>query len=167
MFISLTKHLARIAVIAALYVVLSLLVFPLASGAIQIRVGESLSLLPLIYPFSCISLFIGCAITSIITGCMVLDVLLGSLTTLLASVLTMLMGRIIKNTFIKLFTGGLFPVLLNAFFLPLIWLFYGPLEYVYLLQVIFILIGQAISVYLIGVPLYFATTKINQKLPLL
>ena len=45
-----TKTVARAGIIAALYVVLSLIVFPVASGAIQFRLSEGLTLLALIFP---------------------------------------------------------------------------------------------------------------------
>ena len=45
-----TRALARAGVLAALYVVLTLAVFPIASGAIQFRLSEALTLLPLLFP---------------------------------------------------------------------------------------------------------------------
>ena len=149
-----TKKIARAGVIAALYVVLSLITFPVASGSIQFRLSEGLTLLPLIMPESIIALFIGCMLSNIITGCMILDVLFGSLITLLAGILTFFIGKIIKNKPLKYVASGLFPVLLNAFFLPVIWYFcYGQLEYLYIIQVAFLLISQTVSVYAFGVPL--------------
>ena len=158
-----TKILVRAGLISALYVVLSLITFPIASGAIQFRISEALTLLPLFFIEAVPALFVGCLLSNFITGCMVFDVLFGSLITLVASVLTYLTGRIIKNTKLSLVIGGIFPVILNALFLPLIWLLAGVMEYAYWVQVGFLLISQALSVYLLGIPLGIATLRKEKK----
>ena len=158
-----TKILVRAGLISALYVVLSLITFPIASGAIQFRISEALTILPLFFIEAVPALFVGCLLSNFITGCMVFDVLFGSLITLVASVLTYLTGRIIKNTKLSLVIGGIFPVILNALFLPLIWLLAGVMEYAYWVQVGFLLISQALSVYLLGIPLGIATLRKEKK----
>ncbi len=155
-----TKKLARAGVIAGLYTAISMLIFPLAGGAIQIRISEALTLLPLFFIEAIPALFIGCLVSNLILGLAIYDILLGSLVTLLSAMLTYLIGKLIKRHFQKVLVGGIFPVLLNAFFLPLIWLLcYGTIEYVYYLQVLILLVGQTVSVYLFGIPLYFAVNK--------
>ena len=145
------KYLAISGIVASLYIVLSLITFPVASGAIQFRLSEGLTLLPLIMPQAIVGLFIGCALSNLITGCMLLDIILGSIITLVAGVLTYLTGRAIKNTPLKIFVGGLFPVLLNAMLLPLIWIkCYGVIEYIYPLQALFLVVSQSLSIYLVG-----------------
>ncbi len=150
----LTKKITRAGVIAGLYAVTSLITAPIASGAVQVRLSEALCMLALILPEAIPALFVGCALSNLITGCAPLDIALGSVVTLVASVMTFLVGKGIKNNAVKIFIGGLFPVMLNALILPLIWsLCYGAGEYVYILQALLLLIGQALSVYGIGVPL--------------
>lgn len=160
-----TKSLALSGMIAALYVALSLITFPVASGAIQIRLSEGLTLLPLIMPEAIPAVFIGCMLSNLITGCAVFDVLIGSLITLVAGILTYFIGKLIRKTAIKIFVGGLFPVLLNAFFLPLIWYFcYGEMEYVYILQATFLIVSQSVSVYAVGSVCYLVTKRyLNRK----
>ena len=146
-----TKRLARAGMTAALYVVLSLITLPVASGAIQFRVSEGLTLLPLLFPEAPYALFVGCALSNLITGCALFDVVFGSVITLLAGVLTYFTGKIIKKTLPSIVVGGLFPVVLNALLLPAVWYYcYGQLEYVYYLQACFLLISQGLSVYLFG-----------------
>ncbi len=155
-----TKKLARAGVIAGLYTAISLLVFPLSGGAIQIRISEALTILPLFFIEAIPALFVGCLISNLILGLAIYDILLGSLITLVSALLTYIAGKIIKNHLLKVLVGGVFPIFLNAFFLPLIWLLcYGTIEYVYILQVLILFVGQTISVYLFGVPLYFAINK--------
>ena len=158
------KMIVRAGIIAGLYVALTFLVFPVASGAIQFRASEALTLLPLIFVESVPALFVGCMISNIITGCALYDVIFGSLITLVAGILTYLVGRLIRKTPLKLFLGGLFPVILNAVFLPVIWYFcYGELEYLYILSVLFLLVSQSVCIYALGIPLYFATEKLHSK----
>ena len=150
--------------IASLYVVLSLISFPVASGAIQFRLSEGLTILPIIFPETTIALMVGCFLTNLITGCAIFDVVFGGLITLVAGLLTYLTAKVIKNTATKIVVGGIFPVALNAFLLPLIWIWcYGVLEYAFLLQVGFLLISQSISVYAFGTPIYLATNKLKNR----
>ena len=158
--ISKTKKIVRAGIVGGLYVVLSLITLPIASGAIQFRISEALTLLPLFFVEAIPALFVGCMLSNLITGCMALDIILGSLITLVASILTYMVGKFIKQGWLMVCLGGLFPVILNAIFLPVIWLVcYGALEYVYYLQVIFLLISQSLSVYLLGTPMYFSLKK--------
>ena len=155
---------ARTGIIAALYTVLTLLVLPLASGAIQIRVSEGLCLLPLIFIEAIPGLAVGCLIANLITGCALFDILLGSLVTLVSAVFTFFVGKIIKNVSLKIIIGGLFPVVLNAVFLPLIWsVCYGAGEFVYLVQALFLVLGQGVSVYGVGTPVYLKLKNIKNK----
>lgn len=160
-----TKKIARAGVVGGLYVVLSMVTFSFSGGAIQFRISEGLTILPLLFPEVSIGLFVGCAITGLITGLAVYDIILGSLITLVAGILTAVVGKTIKNKWIKFVVGGAFPVLLNAFLLPVIWYYLaGGLEYLYVVQVGFLLISQSLSVYLVGAGILAGADKINQKL---
>ena len=142
---------ARAGVVAALYVALSMATFSFASGAIQFRASEALTLLPLLLPETIPALFVGCMLSNLITGCALYDIIFGSVVTLVAAGLTYLIGRLIKPSekitskkdAFRIALGGIFPVLLNAFILPLIWIWAsGGLEYAYMLQVAFLLASQ-------------------------
>lgn len=159
-----TKRIVRAGLIGGLYVALSLVVFPVASGALQFRPSEALTLLPLIFPEAIPALFIGCALINLITGCAVFDIVFGSLITLFAAILTYLFGKFLKSKIYKVLVGGVFPVLMNAFLLPLIWVWcYGAIEYVYYIQAVLLIVSQTVSVYGLGIPLYFATEKLLKK----
>ncbi len=155
-----TKRLTRAGLIAGLYTATSFVIAPLASGAVQIRLSEALTMLALIFPEAIPALFVGCFLSNLITGCAPFDIIFGSLITLIAGSLTFVTGRFIKNLYVKVILGGLFPVILNAVFLPLIWVWcYGVGEYVYILQALLVLVGQLLSVYGLGVPLFLAVKK--------
>ncbi len=159
-----TKKITRCGLVGALYVLLSLLTMSFASGAVQFRISEGLCILPLIFPETTISVFVGCLLSNLLTGCGLIDIIFGSLVTLLAGVLTFIAGKIIKNTATKIAIGGIFPVALNAFLLPLIWIWcYGIIEYMYMIQMLMLLASQTLSVYLVGVPLYLSVEKFKQK----
>ena len=63
------------AMIAALYVVMTYAInaFNLASGAIQVRVSEALTILPFFTPAAIPGLVIGCFIANLSTGAVILD----------------------------------------------------------------------------------------------
>ena len=82
------QFMTQAAMIAAIYVVLTIFVsaFNLASGAIQIRISEALTILPAFTPAAIPGLFIGCLISNLITGAMLPDIIFGSLATLIGAV---------------------------------------------------------------------------------
>lgn len=157
------KTISRAGIIAALYAALSLVTFSFSSGVIQFRLSEGLTLLPLAFPEATIALFIGCLVVNILTGCALYDVIFGSLITLLAAICTRLIGKLFKSDTLKIAVGGIFPVLLNAFLLPVIWFFcYGKSEHAYVLQCAFLLVSQSASVYVCGSIFYFSAKKVAQ-----
>ena len=158
------RKLTRAGVIAALYTVTTLLTIPVASGAVQVRIGEALTLLPLLYLEAVPALAVGCMLSNLICACALPDIILGSLITLVAGFLTFMVGRLVKNTFFKIFLGGLFPVMLNALLLPLIWVYcYGALEYIYPIQALLLVVGQGVSVYAVGTPTCLQLNKFKVK----
>ena len=80
-----TRSLCMSALIAALYAALTLLLAPISYGNLQCRVSEAMTLLPLVMPASIPGLFVGCIIANIYTGS-ILDIIFGSLATLLAAI---------------------------------------------------------------------------------
>ncbi len=87
--------LTQAAMIAALYVVLTTLanLFGLASGAIQVRLSEMLTILPFFIPAAIPGLFLGCFLSNLLTGCCILDIIMGSLATLIGAVGAYLLRR--------------------------------------------------------------------------
>lgn len=89
-----TKKFTIIAMIAAVYTVVSLALAPISFGNIQVRIAEALVLLPLIYAPSIIGVTIGCFLTNLIgamTGVNLLgfmDIFIGTFATLVAAILT-------------------------------------------------------------------------------
>lgn len=74
------------AAIAAIYVVLTLIFLPLSFGPVQCRVAEALCILPFFTPAAIPGLFIGCLLSNLIGTAAVLDVIFGSLATLIGAI---------------------------------------------------------------------------------
>ena len=145
----LPQDISWIAMVSALYVIVTLVFAPISYGPIQVRVSEALTLLPFFDPRAIPALFIGCFIANIFGGLGIYDIVFGSLLTLIAAFLTYKM----KNIYL----AGIPPVLVNAFgvSLYLSLLFKLP----YFLTVFYIGIGEGISVYAIGLPLFLYIRK--------
>ena len=82
------RKLTFIAVIAAVYTALTLALAPISYGPIQFRLSEVLCILPYYFPATKWGLFIGCALSNLFSGYGVLDIVFGSLATLLAGYCT-------------------------------------------------------------------------------
>lgn len=84
------------AIIAALYVVITYIVnlFGLANGAVQLRLSEALTILPVFTPAAIPGIAIGCFLSNILTGCAFYDIVFGSLASLIGAVGTYLLRKI-------------------------------------------------------------------------
>ena len=165
-----TKKLCRAGVIAALYVALTYACAPISFGGIQFRPAEALCLLPLFFVESVPALFIGCMLSNVASPFFLYDVFLGSFVTLLAAICTFLIGKTIKSLPLKIILGGLFPVLFNAFLIPIIIVFlcggsegFDSATIAYFSFVLSLFITQSVCVYGIGTPLCVFLNKMREK----
>ena len=103
------------AVIAALYVVLTMFInaFNLASGAIQVRISEALTILPYFTPAAIPGLFVGCLLSNFLTGAAIWDIVFGSLATLLGAIGTYLLRK-------WKWCAPLPPILANTIIIPFV-----------------------------------------------
>ena len=77
---------AQAAMIAAIYVVLTMLGASFAFGEVQIRFSEALTILPAITPAGIPGVFLGCLISNILGGAILPDIIFGSIATLIGAV---------------------------------------------------------------------------------
>lgn len=103
------KIFSRGAIIAALYFVLTFVLQPISYGQIQVRVSEILTVLPYFFPEAIIGLTVGCALANLFSPFGLLDIIFGSLCTLIAAILTYSMRRIKKPYF-----GIIPPIVINS-----------------------------------------------------
>lgn len=141
-----TIFLTRTAVIAAIYAALTLIAYPISFGAVQFRISEALTILPLFFVEAIPGLFVGCFIANIING--PVDMILGSAATLLAAIITFLVR--------KIQWGIIPPIVINAFVVPVIFLTIPGIETAYFFNVLTVGLGQMLSVCILGIPLYFS-----------
>ncbi len=138
-----TKKIVRAAVIAGLYIVITYLLAPISFGPLQFRASEALTVLPIIYPEAIPGLFIGVLFANIFGGLGLIDIVGGSLVTLIAAYFTY---RYRDNIF-----AYLSPILFNGFLISIyLHLLFGiP----YWITVIQISLSEALVVFLLGYPL--------------
>ena len=111
---------AKIAMIAAIYTVVSLVLAPFSYGNIQVRIAEALTILPLIYRPSIAGVTLGCFLTNLIGAMMgvnptgMIDAVVGTAATLFAAILTyQLRDRKIAGIPVL---SLMMPVIFNFFF---------------------------------------------------
>ena len=155
---SIGSKLARAGVIACVYAVTTMCLPFMSYGSVQLRVSEALTILPLLIPESVVGLFVGCLIANLL-GNGIIDIVFGSLATLVAGICTYLIGKYVKNTFLKVAIGGFFPVIINAIVVPFTYLLITELPYLYWINFLTVFIGQFLAVYVFGTILYLAIKK--------
>ena len=151
-----TLNIVQSALIASLYVILTLIssMFGLSSGVIQIRLSESLTILPIFTSSAIPSLFIGCIISNIITDCAIYDVIFGGLATLLGACGTRFIWKMCVNKYSKeicRILASIPPIISNTLIIPWIlskvYFFEGSIMYF----TITVFIGEVISAGIGGV----------------
>jgi len=145
---------ARGAIIAALYAALTLALAPISFGLVQFRVAEALTVLAFYTPAAVPGLFVGCLLANIIGGLGIIDIVFGSLATLVAAYMTYK----IKNRFL----APLPPVLINALVVGPIVAYY--VEVPFYLGMLYVGLGQLAVCYALGLPLLFALKPYSKRL---
>ncbi len=156
-----TLYLARAAVIAALYVVLTYLSAALGisgQGLIQLRLSEALCILPYFTPAAVPGLALGCLLANLLTGAHVLDIIFGALATLLGALGTRWLRR-------HRFLAPLPPILANTLIVPFV------IRYAYFstdvaLPLLFLTVGagEILSVGVLGTVLLLCLEKYRKLL---
>lgn len=148
------------AMIAALYVVLTLAAAALGLDhyAVQVRFSEALTILPFFTPAAIPGLYVGCLLSNIVTGCIIWDILLGPVATLLGALGTWFLRRRSK------WLAPLPPIAANTLIVPLIlayaYQFEGSLPYFMLT----VGLGEMASCGVLGMLLLFTLNKYKGKI---
>ena len=151
-----TRLLTQSALIASLYVALTYVsaAMGIASGAIQVRLSEALTILPA-FSFSAVpGLSVGCFAANLLTGAPLPDIIFGTLATLLGALGTYYFGK-------KSCTAPIFPILSNTLIIPFVLKIAYGVEQGYLFLFTTIFLGEFISCGILGVILYKAVRKTN------
>ena len=136
--------------IAALYVVLTYVssIFGLSSGAIQLRLSEGLCVLPMLSTGAIGGLFVGCILSNMLFGGMLVDIVFGSIATLIGAVGTYLLRK--KAPWIALIP----PVLSNALIIPFVIAYAYGAEQSLLFMFFTVGLGEILSCGVLGVLLF-------------
>ena len=148
------RSIALSAIIAALYAALTVALAPISFGAFQLRISEGLNLIAFFLPEAIPGLAIGCIIANLLGGGVLADIIVGSLATLLAAYCC--------NKSRNLLTSGIYAVLFNTLLVaPIIVYYYmgGGGSEVYLGYMAVFALCEAVSVYVVGVPLALGIKK--------
>lgn len=155
--------LARAALIAALYAVCTVVIAPFSYGAVQFRIAECLCILAFFYKEAVVGLTVGCLIANFFSPSGAIDVVLGTLATLIASVLSRVTYRSIGNKVAGFIVSSLFPVVVNALLVPVAILIASPEAGSYIIVALQVAGGQAAVIYTLGLALYLCLQKLFSK----
>ncbi|MBR6411102.1 MAG: QueT transporter family protein [Clostridia bacterium] len=148
------------AIIAALYVVLTLLsnAVGLASGVIQVRISEALCTLVLFTPAAIPGMWIGCMLANLVTGALWQDILFGSLASLIGAGVAYLLRKA------PFWIAPIPTVLANMLIVPwVLRLAYGIEDAVWYMMLT-VGAGEVIAAGVLGIGLYFAVRPIAPRL---
>lgn len=151
-------RLTRAGLVAALYVVLTYLssLFGLSSGVIQCRLSEALTILPVFMPEAIPAVTVGCFLSNIFAGGEPLDIIFGTLATLIGAVGCYLFRGTAKK-FPPIAT--LPTVLANAIIIPFVLIFAYTAGEGYMFLFLTVGASEIISATVFGTILYYALVK--------
>lgn len=148
-----TKYIAKASLIAAIYVVLTVILGEFSYGPVQFRIAEALAILPLVEPSAILGVTIGCMISNIFGGYGPIDIFGGSFVTLIAAIITSKMPNKIL--------AALPPIILNGLIIS-IWV--SKMSGLPYLPIAFnIALGEAAAVGILGLIFLSAYDKYIKK----
>ena len=144
----------RGAMVGALYVAVTWLcsVLGLSSGVIQFRISEAMCILPIFMPEAVPGLYIGCMISNLIAGSNVLDVILGSLATLIGAIGARYMRRLPEKL---IWCSTLPTVIANILIVPAVLILAYGAEDAYFFIALTVGIGETVCATGCGTALYY------------
>ncbi len=139
----------KAAMIGAVYALLTVAAAPISYGVVQVRIAEALTVLPYFTPAAVPGLFVGCLIANMVGGFGILDIVFGSLATLVSA---FLVTRIRVKYLVPLP-----PVVINAIVVGAV--LHYVLELPFYLTFLWVGAGQLVACYGLGLPLLFVLDK--------
>ncbi len=152
-----TLFLTEAAVIAAIYTVLVLAFQPISYGPIQFRIAEALTILPFFTPAAIPGVTIGCFLSAVLTGADVLDMIFGSLATLIAALLSY---KLRKYKFLV----PIPPIVANALIIPWVLRYAYQIPDAIPFMMLTVGIGEVLAVGVLGMILLFTLDKVKHVL---
>lgn len=147
-----TRNLVFGALIAAIYVVLTMAFRPISYGPIQFRISEALCVLPFFTPAAIPGVTLGCLISNLLGGAVMMDVIFGSLATLIGAIGSWLLRG-------NRWMVSLPPILSNTLIIPWVLKFaYGSEDLVWYMMIT-VGIGEILAIGVLGQLLISVLTK--------
>ena len=156
------KHIRRLceaALIAAIYVILTYLcaAVGMSSGAIQLRFSEALCILAIFTPAAVPGVALGCFMANLLTGCALWDIVFGTL----ASLIGMIGCRALKKfPYLAPVPYALAHMVIIPCVVKIVYSVPEALPFIFLT----VGIGEIISVFGFGIPLYLALKKHSSRI---
>ena len=144
---------ARTAIVAALYVVLTLASYSFSYGAVQFRISEALVLLCYIDPFYIPGLVIGCFMANLFSPFGFWDVIFGTFSTVICTGMVTLTARYLKRNLFSLIIASLWSSVFS-FLIAFEIVFICGAKESFLFWVLMVAIGEFVVITLFGVPLF-------------
>ncbi len=160
--LSAALYVTRGAIVAAMYVALTYLasMIGLSSGVIQFRISEALCILPVFMPEAIPGLVIGCLLSNALTGCVLWDIVFGTVATLIGAVGAYLLRKLPDKL---MWLATLPTVLANAIIVPFVLMYAYGAEGGYFYFMLTVGIGEVVCAGIGGTLLYFAMRKMRIK----
>ncbi|MDO4547344.1 MAG: QueT transporter family protein [Clostridia bacterium] len=108
-----TRYITHAAIIAAVYAAITLLLAPMSFAAVQLRVSEAMTILPILTPAAIPGLAVGCLVANLFGSASALDIVFGTLATLIAAIITRRLRK-------KPVLAAAAPVVANALIIGLV-----------------------------------------------
>ena len=156
------KHIRRLceaALIAAIYVILTYLcaAVGMSSGAIQLRLSEALCVLAIFTPAAVPGVALGCFMANLLTGCALWDIVFGTLASLIGMIGC---GALKKFPYLAPAPYALANMVIIPFVVKIVYSAPEALPLIFLT----VGIGEIISVFGFGIPLYLALKKHSSRI---
>ncbi|MDO4294671.1 MAG: QueT transporter family protein [bacterium] len=147
-----TYFMVHAAAIAAIYTVLTLVFAPISFGAVQFRISEALCILPFFTPAAVPGLALGCLISNLLCGAATLDVVFGSIATLIGAIGSYAIRR-------NKWAVCLPPIIANTLIIPWVLRFaYGSEDMIWF-AMITVGIGEILAIGVLGNMLMLALER--------
>lgn len=155
------EWIARLSIVSALYVVLTLLSYPFSYGTLQFRFAEALMLLCFYDRKYAYALTVGCLLANIFSSVTLLDTIFGTLATLLSGLIMSLFKHIIKRITISRFVASFIPVIINSIIVGL--MITLTIDVPFLISFSGVALGEFVCVVILGNIVFIALERVINK----
>ena len=148
------QFITHAAVIAAIYTVLVIIFAPISFGPVQVRIAEALTVLPYFTPAAIPGVTIGCFLSAALTAADPLDMIFGSLATLIAALTSYGLRR-------HKFLVTIPPIVSNALIIPWVLRYAYNVPDAIPFMMLTVGLGEVLSVGILGMILLFTLERVK------